>query len=313
MEDLSVYLYKSIEKIVPKSNRKEFEDNYKQSLLLLPAIELNRGITLERKLIAMRQALMDIDQRNLNNNTHTIIYNPLSAVLFKTLLKVAKQQPPPLAPKGKPASKSNVSGTTERKATKLTSGKEPSLPNTLKAANVDNVKNSVPSTLAGKRTESTANAVRPVKLPKGEKLVKVYSDLQTVLCEKKHVFESNPHVTCSDTFCTYCRSMFYNIALTKCVGHKKCVPSGWFPHIGGGLWRSQKKHHKENAVFYPMDRDDKVNELPSLAKNNSDKQSPIDWSEDSTPSLSHRSKRRHTSSMDSINDIESLPPSPENL
>jgi hypothetical protein len=83
-----------------------------------------------------------------------------------------------------------------------------------------------------------------------EQLNTIYGEIQDYINSHAIIYSKNKHIMCDKPKCNFCTSMAYNVALTRCTNHKKCVPSGWFPHIGGALWKiNRKRHERIGAVF----------------------------------------------------------------
>lgn len=73
------------------------------------------------------------------------------------------------------------------------------------------------------------------------------------------------HIQCSKDNCNFCKTLYHSVNITKCVGHKPCHRSGYYPHIGHPLWCMLKnKHNKEICNLTP--KTCKPGELPSLSK-----------------------------------------------
>jgi len=135
---------------------------------------------------------------------------------------------------------------------------------------------------------------------------------------KGSVFARCPYVQCDNNKCSFCRSLFVNLQLTKCVGHSRCSKSRWYPHVGEQLWKGLIKYHKQpNALFKPPEnRILKDNQLESYCEYNSKltsstpAHSPVmDFEDDSdscstVTSSSSQSKRKLESSQNWCDEVE---------
>lgn len=60
------------------------------------------------------------------------------------------------------------------------------------------------------------------------------------------------HIDCSQDNCKFCVKLFHSVNITKCVGHKPCHKTGFYPHIGQPLWCMLKnKHNKSDCNLLP--------------------------------------------------------------
>lgn len=85
-----------------------------------------------------------------------------------------------------------------------------------------------------------------------------------------HYLEEHPspyretkHIACSAAKCDFCIALFKSINLTKCSGHKPCVPSKWFPHVGPPLWKMLKKSHDKNLSYHAKRKEPSDDEIAS--------------------------------------------------
>lgn len=72
------------------------------------------------------------------------------------------------------------------------------------------------------------------------------------------------HLQCVNPTCEFCLALYSSVNITRCVGHRKCVPSGYFPHVGTSLWNMLKSKHKRRESFRNIGKPCKPGELPSL-------------------------------------------------
>lgn len=89
----------------------------------------------------------------------------------------------------------------------------------------------------------TKRLVQPVSADVDKKMVR--SRLRAVLLSKTLLFRTpgHPHVKCDTIRCEFCRTLFLTLNITKCVGHKACHSTGYYPHIGTALWSMTKSRH----------------------------------------------------------------------
>lgn len=117
---------------------------------------------------------------------------------------------------------------------------------------------------ASKSVESVPKVKRPSKVrkPQGEKLEKVYTDLEAIMLQgKEHVYAKCKFIDCQEVGCAFCRSLFSNFTLSRCKGHPKCTKSGWYPHLGPKMWAHLTRFHKTNNLFIAKPRELKEDEL----------------------------------------------------
>lgn len=83
-------------------------------------------------------------------------------------------------------------------------------------------------------------------------------DTCTIRRELSNFLESSkgPYVkhlssACTRTECIFCRDAVRHVAVSRCVGHKLCHASGWYPHIGQMLWQILKRRHNKGLSFVP--------------------------------------------------------------
>lgn len=95
-------------------------------------------------------------------------------------------------------------------------------------------------------------------------------DIKRIDKEVLHYLEMNPapyhktkHIACSAAKCDYCIALFKSINLTKCSGHKPCVPSKWFPHVGPSLWKMLRKSHDKGLSYTAKQKDPLDDEIES--------------------------------------------------
>jgi hypothetical protein len=127
----------------------------------------------------------------------------------------------------------------------------------------------VTSKLKKKTPKSTTSAIsteQPVRQketpPVGLEAEEIYRVILSRL-GKKHPLSNFKHITCDSLTCSFCKDMFFATHLTKCVGHKPCVPGGWYPHVGVILWNQLKRYH-DNGKEYVCNAQLREHCMPSL-------------------------------------------------
>lgn len=111
--------------------------------------------------------------------------------------------------------------------------------------------------------------IKPTKSIAEQNVVKpdlslVHTQLLTYLQKNPAPYKRIKHIACDSNDCRFCTSLFRNVHLTKCEGHKPCVQAGWFPHVGKALWSSLRRKHEVTKTFVGMVREIKSHELPPL-------------------------------------------------
>lgn len=90
--------------------------------------------------------------------------------------------------------------------------------------------------------------------------------LRLVLRSKLNLYknEAHHHIKCVAKSCTFCTDLFQRVNITKCVGHRLCHATGFYPHVGTALWAMLKnKHVKRQQCTLPI-KQPAVHELPAL-------------------------------------------------
>lgn len=250
MEQIVIEFHKQIVKSLPKGLRSRFDILFAQVYALQSPADLLRGLCISKKLAVLKQAIKLLDEECLQNNpSFSIVYTPLVNATFNALIAMAKLKStsiPEVVAKRKD-SKDSAKPTMSQSLIVDVSSDKASLP----AKSVEPISKGKP---------------RNVKKPEGQRLANVYADLQTKLSTPGHVFATPAFkfIKCEAQDCMFCRSLFVNFQLTKCVGHHKCTKSGWYPHFGPTLWKRFTKLHTKQQTFEATDRDLKAYELPSF-------------------------------------------------
>lgn len=247
MDTIIVNLHKQILKSFPKDDRDRFERIFKDMIALQSSSELLKGLTNHKKLVVLRDALAEFDlQKQQNDSSHIPVYNSVTKATFTSLLSMCKL---------KSSVKAEVTTSAPKKST--TDGADVPSPVAHIEAKLREVSVTQSKPMKVKRTKK-------VTLPSGTGVDKVYNDLFTYLATDRPPYNHVPYIECKHTQCAFTRTLFQNIALTKCEGHKKCVPSGWFPHVGLTLWKSLASKHTEDTIFKAKARQLKPNEMQPL-------------------------------------------------
>lgn len=249
MEEIVVTLHKQIVKSMSKTDRDRFNDIFSQMIALQSAHELLKGLTQHKKLVVMRDALAEFDlQKQQLDVSHLPIYTFATKAAFNSLLAVAKMKSSP----------------------KLVEAAVPALKN--ETSNYDKPTPGISTVVAKLKEVSitekpklSVSQPKEVKKPTAERAKKVYRELCTYLGSDLPPYRLTPYIQCKQPLCSFCRTMFQSVALTRCVAHKKCVPSGWFPHVGSTLWKSLAKKHDATKIFQAKTRTLKDNEMAPLA------------------------------------------------
>lgn len=76
--------------------------------------------------------------------------------------------------------------------------------------------------------------------------------------------DAHRHVRCAEPNCRFCKDVFLRINPTKCVGHRPCHASGFYPHVGTALWSMlRNRHNKGQRCTLPL-KPAAAHELPAL-------------------------------------------------
>lgn len=80
----------------------------------------------------------------------------------------------------------------------------------------------------------------------------VYDDLKSYINDNPLLYKKFRYIRCKTNHCQKCRTIFSNTQLTSCAiaGHSPCVPSGWFPHVGGRLWGILRPSHDNDSLDF---------------------------------------------------------------
>lgn len=266
MEDIVATLHKQIVKPMPKSHRDKFNDIFRQMVALQSPSEILKGLTTHKKLVVIRDALAEFDtQMNSIDDLHVPVFNSVTKAVFNSLIATARLKSPEIH-KSEVVNKPVKPETTDRPtAVSAIAGIEAKLQNV---------------NITQKPVKPIASKPKQVAKPKGDKVQAVYNDLMAYLGSDVPMYGRVPYIDCKLTNCSFTRTLFQNVALTKCTGHKKCVASGWFPHVGITLWKSLASKHTHETIFSARSRKLKDNEMPSLAAHIAPVPSSSDMEED---------------------------------
>lgn len=110
------------------------------------------------------------------------------------------------------------------------------------------------TTSPSKNPKSVATRPETPKFEGPKDVPKVYRELSNHLGASGVVFRQ-AHIPCKVPKCEPCRSLARSVALTPCEGHLPCLKSGWFPHVGKGLWRFYQQKHQAGELFTFREKD----------------------------------------------------------
>lgn len=94
------------------------------------------------------------------------------------------------------------------------------------------------------------------------------------------------HISCVKLKCAFCATMYKQVNITKCIGHKPCHDTGYYPHIGKSLWKMVKGRHNRGEPCKLKVEPIKPGQIPSLnqtkeiANNRGKTTSTSDWAEE---------------------------------
>lgn len=201
--------------VLTKEDRISFDNVIKTNLSSLPLDTLLRGPTLAHKLCATEKALQELSEDELKSTEYRLqIWNPTIAASFKALAKVF-----------------NLLITT--KSLNIKNGKEqaqeqPTAPQREKKQ--QERKQLVATSDPGQKAQRTCPD-------------SAYKKIQEMInTSEDSPYSKDKHVNCKKNKCPFCRSLAYQLPMTRCIGHK-CNKFGWFPHITSNMWRSIKSSH----------------------------------------------------------------------
>jgi len=122
------------------------------------------------------------------------------------------------------------------------------------------------------------------------------------------------HISCVKPDCKFCYDLYRQINITKCIGHKPCHNSGYYPHVGKTLWKMIKGRHNRGDKCDIKETKCKPGQILALANieicDDRGDATPLltDWSEMEEPnspvyySDPNRAKRSRTSAFASYSD-----------
>lgn len=294
MEDIVVSLHKQISKSFNQKDRETFDRIFKEMLSMQPTLEILKGLPTHKKLVVLRDAIIEYDNQKQDDNSHIPIYNFVVNATFAALIA---------------ASKLKTNSNSKKLADKQTKPKDPteSMNATQSVRTSDSKEVCSVNPTNPDQSKPATKAKARVRKPKNARLEALYSHLTNTLASDQHPYGHVEHVECTNPKCTYCRSLFVNIRLTQCKGHKSCNKFGWFPHVGTVLWARLKKYHaKQDAVFTPKSREISKTELPTYCEhetartpgsNTPPRSEDLDMSDDDSASTITTSSRSSRSSV----------------
>lgn len=71
------------------------------------------------------------------------------------------------------------------------------------------------------------------------------------------------HIVCANDDCQFCRDLYNSVNITRCINHKPCHRTGYYPHIGTSLWAMIKNKHGKDGCRLSA-KPCKEGEIPSL-------------------------------------------------
>lgn len=173
----------------------------------------------------------------------------------------------------------------------------------LKPASPTIVKKPVEEKPLGKRTPK---ALGPPIAP-GLDVNQVHQRLRACLQTRPHLYQTpaHSHIRCDQRNCSFCLKVFRTINLTKCVGHKACSNTGFYPHVGPALWSMLKRDHHNGTNPRLRVRPPREHELPCLSEEPSTGSETMDTVHTPSPSTdSPQRKRTYSSASEEENDQE---------
>lgn len=215
-----------------------------------PVTELLRGLPTHKKLVVLRDAIIEFDAQQSDKSTSYIpIHNFVVNATFSALIASCKLK----------------SGSNSNKPVKKPSKSKDVIPDAVEHAQQP-ANNKATCNATSSELNSKAPKTKRVRKPKNARLAALYEGLTASLASDQHVYEQSKHIECKIPKCSYCRSLFVNIPLTQCKGHRSCNKAGWYPHVGSQLWNKLVKYHaKPNSLFVPKSEEIKKDQLPTYS------------------------------------------------
>lgn len=224
MDDIVIKLLSRLRLCISTSECQEhFDAAINHSFSDLTPLDKFKGITPLRKLLMIENAislLQDYCEQHQHNHNFTIQMFP---VVFKTLKSLIA------------VNNVNISNTTS--PSKVT---------------IQPVNKTAPNGPIDKKTQKKKKQPRVsrVKVAKPDTAVlpslyvKIKEDVVAGRAQQKH-----KHMTCNLQNCNFCLVMLQTVHLSACKAvhpkQKPCVPEGWYPHVGIGLWTRLRKYHDQ--------------------------------------------------------------------
>lgn len=266
MEDtINTLLRKCRNEILNKQCLLKFDEALNHGLNSLTSTEKFKGISYERKLLVLENAIRLLAEScEEGNHSHSFHFN-MTKHLFKALRNL-------------------VAGPTNDSPSSSKNGKSQKLPT--------NLKEEQPKAKSPPRV-SRVKATKPNEDAKTHMYDEINVHIRTGRTQAL-----NQHVRCTRDNCKFCFDMFSTLHLTSCKAvhpkKKPCIPDGWYPHIGVGLWNRLKKYHDSNKVFKLKPIAIRDFELPSVRNSTLENKNEIEETASTITLRSVTSKRSLT-------------------
>jgi hypothetical protein len=245
MDNIINDLYKDILKSLTPKSRSRFNELFSQVFALNTPSDILKGLTIAQKLGNLKRTIELLDEEgNQNSSSYSPVGSPIVTAMFKAIQATYKLKPV--------LSESGLS---------TPKHKDPNL----KVKSQSQPKKAVPISKAPSLPESKEpKAPTKVRKPSKAKLTKIYDEIRERHADStRHVFSEMSYVTCENKNCKFCRSMLVNFSLTKCLGHSRCIKSGWYIHFSQAFWQKFRKIHDSGKPYITKEHELKRHELLS--------------------------------------------------
>jgi len=239
MDDTIQTLLVKTRNVLPTPCRETFDQALKLGFTNLTAVDLFKSPSLAKKLLVLEEALNTTSRSCIElEHTHIDILLFVVPHLFRALRTVTSQ---PLIPSTSTANKI--------------------LPNQKELKNDVNLK--------ANRSNPVSEPKKIVVTPKpsGDDLEAVYQSV-TKFVDNGFRTKFHKSLDCRIKSCLFCKNMYSYVNLTACnsmhTNTKPCVPTGWYPHVGIGLWKCIKPAHDKGKPYRADVKPVKTQELPPL-------------------------------------------------
>lgn len=240
MEDTIQTLLVKTRNALPTTCRETFDQALKLGFTNLTAVDLFKSPTLAKKLSVFEEAL-NTTSRTCTELGHTHIDILLFAVPF--LFRALRHATQPLM---------------------LSNSTKSSTPPPIQKEN----KRNLDKNKAEKSNQvSEPKRIEAMPKPAGADLDAVYQSITEVV-DRGIRTKFHKSLDCRSKTCLFCKNMYSYVNITACnsmhSNTKPCVPTGWYPHIGIGLWKCIKAAHDKGKPFRAEMKPPKPQELPPL-------------------------------------------------